>query len=84
MPDRDPGEGELRITVEAVSVNGFDVAVTSLLAAATPEKLTTLLDAVTAGALEVPVAATYPMDRATATFGELTTSMLGKIVLTVP
>ena len=27
LPDRDPGPGEVRLTVEAASVNGFDVAV---------------------------------------------------------
>jgi NADPH:quinone reductase len=27
VPDRDPGPGEVRVKVEAASVNGFDLAV---------------------------------------------------------
>ena len=60
-----------------------DVTVSSLLADPTTEKLARLLDAASSGRLNVPVAATYPVDRAAEALHAFGAGKLGKIVVTL-
>jgi NADPH:quinone reductase-like Zn-dependent oxidoreductase len=60
-----------------------DVSVTAVLATATPEKVRSLLDAVEAGSLRVPVAHLYPFDQAARALADFSGHKLGKLVVAV-
>ncbi len=61
-----------------------DVTVTGVMAVAEPKKFAALLASVAAGTLRVPVARTYPLDRATRALADFSGHKLGKLVITVP
>lgn len=64
------------------AVGRTDVTVTPIGAAATPEKLDALLDAVVVGSLAVPVARTYPFEDAALALADFAEHKTGKIVIT--
>jgi NADPH:quinone reductase-like Zn-dependent oxidoreductase len=61
-----------------------DVSVTPVMGVATPQKLTSLLDAVASGVLAVPIMRTYPLDGAAQAITDFSTHKLGKLVVRVP
>ena len=65
------------------AVGRDDVTVVAVQSRATAEKIAGLLTEVAAGRLTVPVAETYPLDKATDALGAFTGSKIGKIVVTV-
>ena len=60
-----------------------DIAVLPVLADATSEKLTQLLEATASGRLQVPVARTYDLDQAGQALADFGSHKLGKLVVTV-
>jgi NADPH:quinone reductase-like Zn-dependent oxidoreductase len=80
-----PG-GRLASVVGATAeqVGRDDVTVIPVLATDTPEKIRTLLDAIAAGQLQVPIGQTFPLDDAAAAVAAFGQHKLGKIVVTVP
>jgi len=71
----------LGATDEQVGRN--DVTVTAVMATATVAKLRTLLDAVDAGTLRVPVARVYPFDQSAQAIADFAGHKLGKLVVAV-
>jgi len=68
----------------AEQVGRADVTVTPVSAAPSAQKVAKLLEQVAAGALSVPVAATYPLASASDALQRFGSPKLGKIVVTVP
>jgi NADPH:quinone reductase-like Zn-dependent oxidoreductase len=60
-----------------------DVTISSIIAEATTEKLTSVLEAAASGQLTVPVSATYTLEQTAAALGDFGSGKLGKIVVTV-
>ena len=60
-----------------------DVTVTAVMATATEPKLRSLLDAVAAGSLRVPVAQVYPFGQAAQAIAYFSGHKLGKLVVAV-
>jgi NADPH:quinone reductase-like Zn-dependent oxidoreductase len=79
-----PG-GRFASSVGATSeqVGRDDVRVTGVLAVSTPEKLSSLLEAVAAGSLQVPVTGTYPLDDAGVALADFGRPKQGKLVITI-
>jgi NADPH:quinone reductase-like Zn-dependent oxidoreductase len=68
---------------DASQVGRDDITVTAISVHPTAEKLAGLLDEVAAGRLEVPVAATFPLEKATDALAAFSGPKVGKIVVEV-
>jgi NADPH:quinone reductase-like Zn-dependent oxidoreductase len=68
---------------DASGLGRDDITVTPVLAATTADKLVHLLDLVAAGRLTVPVAETYPLEKAADALDAFRGAAVGKIVVTV-
>ena len=64
-------------------VGRADVTTTPVLAVATPDKLSGLLEAAASGALRVPVARTYRLDEAPQAISDFASPKLGKLVIAI-
>jgi NADPH:quinone reductase-like Zn-dependent oxidoreductase len=71
------------IGADPAQVGRDDVTISALVAEATAEKLTSLLEAVASGQLTVPVSATFPLEKARDALAGFGSGKLGKIVVTV-
>src|ERR671928_97734 len=88
VPQADPGPGQVRVAVEAASLNGIDAKVAAgylwdMLPHTFPDKLASLLSLVDSGALRVPVAHIYELDRAPDALADFNRHKLGKLVVAV-